>query len=127
MKPSAKHPPKPNREETERLKNFIWLEEPQFDALFRAKCIELSSIPVKWKVSLRNHVATKAQVYGLRAVRVHDRQSCIVNFFIRYQRRLYQAYSMNEACNLVDLLKKEATFENYEKNVKAGKFNEKDN
>src|SRR5687768_5206189 len=127
MKQPSRNPPKPTREESERLKNFIWMEDRQFESVFKPKCTELSSLPIRWKISLRRHVAVKAQVYGLRAFRLHDRQPCIVNYFIRYHRRLYQAFTMPEACDLISLLKKEAAYDAFEKQVYAEKYNVRKN
>jgi len=110
MKRVIKIPPKPTKEEEVKLSRFFYLPGWQFDKLIEDHCILVSSRIIKWD----KQEPVYAGIYGLRAILTESEQLCFGNFFVRFQNLVYQFCNIEQAVGMIELLKKEKTYEEYE-------------
>ena len=107
-----KTPPKLTKEEIEKIENWLWLDHWHFETLFLKNCTEISSFIILWSTD-RKHEPEYARVYGLQAVYTNSGKRCIANIFIRYSYRVYRVHDICQAAEIVQLLKKETTYDQY--------------
>ncbi len=125
MNKKLKSPPKPSKPETERLKNFLKMEDWHFETLIRSNCTEIEMAYLGWTKAYGKSESVKAFLYGLKAIKTDTQQSCLANFFIRYGSRVYQTYSIKDACEILDFLEKEFKFSEYKHKLWQKKFRER--
>jgi hypothetical protein len=86
------------------------MQDWEFEELIMQKCTEVDSCLIAWKESQPVY----AKVYGVKAVWKQTQQSCLSNFFVRYRHRVYQCGNIRFAASLLELLKKEFEYDEYE-------------
>jgi len=118
MKRKSEVPPKLTKEETERLEKYISMADWHFEILFLGKCTQVSSHIIHWGMTKKSEPAY-AKVYGINAVPVAAQKPVLVNFFIRYEVRVYGVPDIIKATEIIKLLEKEATYNKYRSNTDA--------
>lgn len=122
MRKRNQAPLKLTREEKEKLGKFLWLHDWHFDVLVKRNCTEISSHYIYWDSGGK---LACAAIFGLPAIKVETKEPCIANVFIRFRNRLYQFSCITEACKMLELLKKEHEYEEYEKKLFNQKWEER--
>ena len=125
MKRKLKAPPKPTKEEAESLKKYLWMDNWHFEETIKKKCTEISSYSIYWHKSENNYHWVYATVFGLRGIRIQTNEPCIANLFIRYKTRVYQMAGILNAAGIIQLLKKEAEFEEYKEKLRDQQWKER--
>ena len=110
MKKALIAPPKPTKDELKKLGNYFYLPDWQFGTLIGNKCTEISKTIIKWKKGDNQ----EAIIYGLKAIRIDTQKGCIANFFVHYESRVYQCYYIENAVEIIRLLKKDLEYDEYE-------------
>lgn len=106
----AKAAPKPTWHESKQLEKSFYMQDWEFEQLIMSKCTEVDSFLVGW----RGPEMVYAKVYGVKAVWTQTQQSCLSNFFVRYGHRVYQCGNIRFAASLLEFLKKEFEYDEYE-------------
>ncbi|SIS96509.1 hypothetical protein SAMN05421788_102366 [Filimonas lacunae] len=108
-----KEPAKLTPMEKNKLSKSIWLKDWHFNLLIKRHCTEISSHLICWD----NDKAHYAFIWGLNAVKTNTNDPCIANLFVRYDFRLYQFHSISDACKMIEMLKKEHEYDEYEEKM----------
>jgi len=125
MKKKLKIPPKPTIEESVKLKRFIRMEDWHFESTIKKNCTEISSEFI-YKIKMKEDFhLVYATVFGLKAVKGEEQESCIANIFIRYATRVYQVDDIKDIIEIIHLLKKEDAFEEYSEKIWEQKWEAK--
>lgn len=118
-------PPKLTAQERKKTDKFIWMADWHFDATIKRKCTEMSKFPIYYKTINGEGQWVHAKVYGLQAVFTNTEEPCIANFFIRYENLVYQVSDVIAAGELIQLLKKEYAYDEYEDKLWKQQFEER--
>jgi hypothetical protein len=122
MKRQLKAPPKLTKEEAEKLKRCIWMADWHFEHTIKRKCTEVATYYIRWK----KENWELATVFGLEAMKSETKEPCIANLFIRYENRVYQTQSLSDVSTLIELLKKDCKYDEYENKVREQKYRERE-
>lgn len=121
MKRVLKAPPRLTKEEIQNLKQCIHLFGWHFDDTIKRNCTEIEKYCIRWT----GEDWKTAVVYGLKAIKKETEESCIANLFIRYEGRLYQTQSLQKLIVIIDLLRKEEKFNEYEDKLSDLKYKQR--
>lgn len=113
MKKTVKAPPKPTKEEEQRLDSYFYLPGWQFNKLIEDNCTEISSITIDWRIKEKEQII----IYGLMAMKSDTKKDCIANFFVKHENRTYQCYLIEQAIEMVELIKKEYNYDKYQSEI----------
>lgn len=95
--------------EKEILERKFYLPGWQFDALISSHCTHLEEDTIHWQAAK----PVKATIYGLQGIFTESKKPCIANFFVHFESRTYQCYRIDQALRVIELLKKEAKYDEY--------------
>lgn len=87
------------------VENYFHLLGWQFDEIIKVNCTKMTT---HWIES-----DEYAVIYGLKAIKADTKESCIANYFVRYESRLYQASCLETILSIVKALKVEAKVSEY--------------
>ncbi len=121
MKRTLKAPEKINKKGEAKLNRFFYLPGWQFESLIESKSTLIATKIIKWGKG----EAIYAFIYGLRAVRADTGKPCFGNYFLHYGNKVYQFGDIEQAIEMVELLKKEITYDEYEKEIWQRKHEER--
>jgi hypothetical protein len=121
MKKELKAPPKPTTQERQKLENYFYLPNWQFDSLIGNKCTIISSRIIQWTKEDSEY----AHIYGLRAVFTDSGKQCFANFFVHYQSQVYQFMEIYEAIAMIELIKKDTLYDEHAAKVWQKKYDER--
>lgn len=106
-----KHPQiKPTKAEQQKLDSSFHLPGWHFEKVILPDCILIS----REFISNSRVGFEYATLYGLTGINTESRQRVIANFFLRYKSRLYQFNHIKDAIEMIELIKKEKRWEDYE-------------
>lgn len=125
MQKKLKAPPKLTPEETKKVQNFIWMADWHFEETIKKKCTEMSAFPIDYETVDGKSQWVYAKVYGLQGVFTETKEPCIANVFIRYQNLVYQVSDIIAAGELIQLLKKEYAYDEYQDKLWKQQFEER--
>lgn len=123
MKRKLKVVPKPNPHEYQKLNNYMWMADWHFTETIKPECTEIESENIYWKSD--ESTWEWAKVFGLQGIKTDSKEPCIANFFIRYRFKVYQVRTIKSVTELLQLLKKEAAYKEYQDKVWKQKFEER--
>lgn len=106
MKNLVKIPPRLTSEECNILENCFSMQSWQFDATIKIECTEIATSPIVYKNNGKEFNWEYAQIFGLKVMKVGSLETCIGNFFIRYQGRIYQTYSLDYLVEVIKIASK---------------------
>ncbi len=118
-------PPKLTVQESRKTGRFILMENWHFDATIKKKCTEMSAFPINYETINREGQWVYAKVYGLQGVFTETKEPCIANVFIRYENLVYQVSDIIAAGELIQLLKKEYAYDEYQDKLWKQQFEER--
>ena len=121
MKRELKTPPKPTKEEAEKLRNFMWMADWHFEETIKRKCTKIEC----YYIYNTSEDAQPALVYGLEAMNSETKEPCIANLFIRYSYRVYQMRTLSSVTQMIDLLRKEEKYKEYEDKLSDQQYKER--
>lgn len=114
-KQTTTKPAELTQEETQLLKNAFWLPGWKFSEIIQPRCALIDEFWIgTTKDEEGNNEVTKVQLYGLESMDKDTKQHNIACFFLRVGCQIYQRSGISEIIELVELLKKEFVFNEWQ-------------
>ncbi len=122
MKRVIKASPKPTEQEEIKLNRVFYLPGWQFEKLIENNCTLVQSRIIRWNKNEPEY----AGIYGLRAMQADSGKPCFGNFFVHFKSSVYQFSYIEDCTEIIELIKKQKEYDEYESKIWRQRFNEKE-